>query len=152
RDEDGESKSEDSDIINIKDVSQTMPTPSTGPALEPYYSHNQVKNQARQMDHFMRSPASNNQERDGSESPPQQQPSPQGIEGKKIMSMSCAWAQRADVILPLSTGYLIQVPIQSNSVMREKHCLEALGIEVHLMHLQRAGVVAGSQPQSGAGP
>ncbi|ORZ24883.1 mediator complex subunit 13 C-terminal-domain-containing protein [Lobosporangium transversale] len=42
-----------------------------------------------------------------------------------------------DVILPLSTGYLIQVPTQANSVMREKHSLEALGIEVHLLHLQR---------------
>ncbi|KAF9923619.1 mediator of RNA polymerase II transcription subunit 13 [Linnemannia zychae] len=42
-----------------------------------------------------------------------------------------------DVIVPLSSGYLIQVPIQSNSVMREKHALEALGIEVHLLHLQR---------------
>ncbi|KAF9997259.1 mediator of RNA polymerase II transcription subunit 13, partial [Modicella reniformis] len=42
-----------------------------------------------------------------------------------------------DVILPLSTGYLIQVPIQSNSVMREKHSLEAMGVEVHLLHLQR---------------
>ncbi|KAF9293057.1 mediator of RNA polymerase II transcription subunit 13 [Linnemannia elongata] len=34
-----------------------------------------------------------------------------------------------DVIVPLSSGYLIQAPIQSNSVMREKHALEALGIE-----------------------
>ncbi|KAF9904199.1 mediator of RNA polymerase II transcription subunit 13 [Linnemannia zychae] len=42
-----------------------------------------------------------------------------------------------DVIVPLSSGYLIQVPIQSNSVMREKHALEALGVEVHLLHLQR---------------
>ncbi|KAG0197111.1 mediator of RNA polymerase II transcription subunit 13 [Mortierella sp. GBA30] len=42
-----------------------------------------------------------------------------------------------DVILPLSTGYLIQVPVQSNSVMREKHSLESLGVEVHLLHLQR---------------
>lgn len=44
---------------------------------------------------------------------------------------------RNDVIVPLSSGYLIQVPIQSNSVMREKHALEALGVEVHLLHLQR---------------
>ncbi|KAG0274198.1 mediator of RNA polymerase II transcription subunit 13 [Linnemannia exigua] len=42
-----------------------------------------------------------------------------------------------DVIVPLSSGYLIQVPIQSNSVMREKHALEALGVEIHLLHLQR---------------
>ncbi|KAI1320110.1 mediator of RNA polymerase II transcription subunit 13 [Mortierella claussenii] len=54
-----------------------------------------------------------------------------------------------DVILPLSTGYLIQVPVQSNSVMREKHSLEALGIEVHLLHLQRTPTaVSGSSSVS----
>ncbi|KAF9409241.1 hypothetical protein BGZ94_002013 [Podila epigama] len=42
-----------------------------------------------------------------------------------------------DVIVPLATGYLIQVPIRSNSVLREKHSFEALGVEVHLLHLQR---------------
>ncbi|KAG0025319.1 mediator of RNA polymerase II transcription subunit 13 [Podila clonocystis] len=42
-----------------------------------------------------------------------------------------------DVILPLATGYMIQVPIQSNSVLREKHSFEALGVEIHLLHLQR---------------
>jgi len=42
-----------------------------------------------------------------------------------------------DVILPLATGYMIQVPIQSNSVLREKHSFEALAVEVHLLHLQR---------------
>ncbi|KAG0055406.1 mediator of RNA polymerase II transcription subunit 13 [Gryganskiella cystojenkinii] len=43
-----------------------------------------------------------------------------------------------EVVLPLTSGYLIQVPIQSNSVIRDKRCLESLGIEVHLLHLQRA--------------
>lgn len=44
------------------------------------------------------------------------------------------------MIVPLSSGYLIQVPIQSNSVMREKHALEALGVEVHLLLLQRTPI------------
>ncbi|KAG0011890.1 mediator of RNA polymerase II transcription subunit 13 [Entomortierella chlamydospora] len=58
----------------------------------------------------------------------------------------------SDVILPLSTGYLIQVPIQSNSVMREKHSLEALGIEVHLLHLQRTPTTTPSSASSSNPP
>ncbi|KAF9980202.1 mediator of RNA polymerase II transcription subunit 13 [Mortierella antarctica] len=55
-----------------------------------------------------------------------------------------------DVVLPLSTGYLIQVPIQSNSVMREKHSLEALGVEVHLLHLHRRTTTTSGSTLSGS--
>ncbi|KAF9196600.1 mediator of RNA polymerase II transcription subunit 13 [Haplosporangium sp. Z 11] len=69
-------------------------------------------------------------------------------------SSSPAIPQGNDVILPLSTGYLIQVPIQSNSVNREKHCLEALGVEVHLLHLQcksTTSTATASTPGVGSG-
>lgn len=57
-----------------------------------------------------------------------------------------------DVILPLTSGYLIQVPIQSNSVMRDKHSLESLSVEVHLLHFQRAAQPVTSNVGTGLGP
>ncbi|KAF9351990.1 mediator of RNA polymerase II transcription subunit 13 [Mortierella sp. AD094] len=79
----------------------------------------------------------------------------QGRSGEAISSSSQSKSQatgESDVILPLSTGYLTQVPIQSNSVMREKHSLEALGIEVHLLHLQRTPTTTPSSASSSNTP
>ncbi|KAF9973002.1 mediator of RNA polymerase II transcription subunit 13 [Actinomortierella ambigua] len=38
-----------------------------------------------------------------------------------------------EIVLPLATGYLMQVPIQSSTVIRERHCVESVGVEVHLV-------------------
>ncbi|KAG0269547.1 mediator of RNA polymerase II transcription subunit 13 [Actinomortierella ambigua] len=53
-----------------------------------------------------------------------------------------------EIVLPLATGYLMQVPIQSSTVIRERHGLESLGVEVHLVaHIghHHHGVKTGQQ-------
>lgn len=93
---------------------------------------------------FASTPADLDQDQDQDMEPRvKREPSPSSyLEGSKESSRqdttaSASMSDGSDVILPLATGYMIQVPIQSNSVLREKHSFEAIGVEVHLLHLQR---------------
>ncbi|KAG0240604.1 Mediator of RNA polymerase II transcription subunit 13-like [Actinomortierella wolfii] len=68
-------------------------------------------------------------------------------------SSSC-WTRASgnEIVLPLATGYLMQAPIHTSTAIREKHCLESLGVEVHLVahvghHSQAASTADQQQPQ-----
>ncbi|KAG0083726.1 mediator of RNA polymerase II transcription subunit 13 [Podila epicladia] len=93
---------------------------------------------------FASTPVDLDQDQDQNMEPSvKREPSPSfNLEGsqessRQDLTVSAPMTDGNDVILPLATGYMIQVPIQSNSVLREKHSFEALGVEIHLLHLQR---------------
>ncbi|KAG0232801.1 mediator of RNA polymerase II transcription subunit 13 [Actinomortierella wolfii] len=141
--------------------SSSLPSSSTSASATPDTNLSIVKTEEVE-DHSMGKPIKMEEGGSSNSSAPRtleaSQEGAKGDQGKTAdqssLDESSCWTRASgnEIVLPLATGYLMQAPIHTSTAIREKHSLESLGVEVHLVahvghHNQVASTADQQQPQ-----